>query len=148
MSAQVDQVSAYLDRGDLKYEQDSDQGIFRLVFEGRHGDLRVLIAVDSGMIQVFCYSPNRVPDSHRTEISLAVHRANYGMKLGNFEFDVDDGEIRYHTTLPLSDEFPDDEMLDHLLYVGVAMVDRYLPAFLAIVYGNEDVKLAIKAAEL
>jgi hypothetical protein len=148
MSAQVDQFSAYLDRGGINYEQDSENSFFRMMFDGKHGDIRVLIVVEDSLIQVFSHPANKVPENSRRSIAEAVCRANYGLKVGKFEFDLEDGELRYQTSIPLSDEFPDDEVLDHILYVGGAMVDRYVPAFLSIIYGNEDVKLAIEAAEL
>ncbi|MEM6365423.1 MAG: YbjN domain-containing protein [Planctomycetota bacterium] len=148
MSAQIEQYSAYLDRGEIKYEHDEDRGLFRMVFEGKHGDIRVLIVVEDNLIQVFSHPANKIPENARVLISQAITRANYGLKLGKFEMDLDDGELRYQSALPLGETFPDDEMLDHVLYVGGAMVDRYLPAFLSIIYGNEDVKLAIEAAEL
>lgn len=148
MSAQLDQMSAYLDRGSLKYEQDDEKGLFRLVFEGKHGDIRVLIVVEENLAQVFSHPPNKVPESFRSAIAEAITRANYGLKVGKFEMDLEDGELRYQTVIPIGSMFPEDEMLDHVLYVGGAMIDRYLPAFLSIIYGNEDVKLAIEAAEM
>ncbi|MEM1227014.1 MAG: YbjN domain-containing protein [Planctomycetota bacterium] len=148
MSAQVDQYSAYLERGSVKYDQDDERGLFRLVFEGKHGDIRVLIAVEDALIQVFTHPANKIPEGHRQQIAEAITRANYGLKMGKFEMDMEDGEVRYHTAIPIGQELPDDAILDHVLYVGGAMVDRYLPAFLSIIYGNEDVKLAIDAAEL
>lgn len=148
MSAQVDQLSAYLDRGTIVYDHDEERGIFRLLFDGKHGDIRVVMVIDEAMLQVFSHPAQKIPETHRQLIAEAITRANYGLKLGNFEMDLEDGELRYQTAMPLGDSFPDDEVLDHLLYVGGAMIERYIPAFLAIIYGNEDVKLAIIAAEL
>ncbi|CAD74705.1 MAG TPA: YbjN domain-containing protein [Rhodopirellula baltica] len=148
MSAQVDQFSAYLDRGEIKYEQDSENSFFRMMFDGKHGDIRVLIVVEDSLIQVFSHPANKIPENSRRAIAEAVCRANYGLKVGSFELDMEDGELRYQTSIPLGDDFPDDDVLDHILYVGGAMVDRYVPAFLSIIYGNEDVKLAIEAAEM
>lgn len=148
MSAQVDQLSAYLDRGTIVYDQDEERGMFRMLFEGKHGDLRVTMIIEESILQVFTHPANKIPETHRQLITEAITRANYGLKLGNFEMDLDDGELRYQSAMPLGEEFPEDDVIDHILYVGGAMIDRYLPAFLSIVYGNEDVRLAIKAAEL
>ncbi|TWU10414.1 YbjN domain-containing protein [Allorhodopirellula heiligendammensis] len=148
MSAQVDQLSAYLDRGTIVYDQDDERGLFRMLFEGKHGDLRVAMIIDESMLQVFTHPANKIPASHRQLITEAITRANYGLKLGSFEMDLEDGELRYQTALPLGEDFPEDDVIDHVLYVGGAMIDRYMPAFLSIIYGNEDVKLAITAAEL
>ncbi|WP_044302474.1 YbjN domain-containing protein [Rhodopirellula sallentina] len=148
MSALVDQLSAYLDRGAIVYDQDAERGLFRMLFEGKHGDIRVMMIIDESMLQVFTHPANKIPESHRQLIAEAITRANYGLKLGNFEMDFEDGELRYQTALPLGDSFPEDDVIDHILYVGGAMIDRYVPAFLSIIYGNEDVKLAIAAAEM
>lgn len=149
MTSLAEHFSAYLDRGEIKYEQDDERDLFRMLFDGKHGDIRVLIVVEDDMIQAFTHPPNKVADQFRDVMTQAITRANYGLKLGKFEMDLDDGELRYQAALPLAEnDFPADEVLDHILYVGGAMVDRYLPAFLAIIYGNEDVKLAIDAVEM
>ncbi|MFG0254019.1 MAG: YbjN domain-containing protein, partial [Rhodopirellula sp. JB053] len=78
MSALVDQLSAYLDRGTIVYEQDAERGLFRMLFEGKHGDIRVMMLIDESMLQVFTHPANKIPESHRQLIAEAITRANYG----------------------------------------------------------------------
>ncbi len=148
MSVFAEQLTAYLDQSGLQYQQSDANDVFQMCFDSKHGINRVLVLVADDLLQIFTYPPNKVIESQRLEIAHAVTRANFGLRIGHFELDVDDGELRYRIAVPLSDELPSNDVLDCLLPLGGAMVERYLPAFLSIIYGNEDVQLAIKAAEL
>ncbi|WP_153558053.1 YbjN domain-containing protein [Roseimaritima sediminicola] len=148
MSVFAEQLCAYLDQSGLQFQQSDDGTAFQMCFDSDHGINRVLVLVSDDLLQILTYPPNKVVDRQRLSIAHAVVRANFGLRIGQFELDMDDGELRYRIAVPLSDQFPADETLDCLLPLGGAMIERYHPAFLSIIYGNEDVELAIKAAEL
>ena len=74
-------------------------------------------------------------------------RANYGLKVGKFEMDYDDGEIRVHVAHVLTEGELDDAVIARLFGTGMALLDRYLPAVLSVIYGNELPRDAIRSVE-
>ena len=54
-----------------------------------------------------------------------VTRANRGMRIGNFELDFDDGEIRYKTSMDVEGGDLTDKMIDNLLRANLTTTDRY-----------------------
>ena len=76
-----------------------------------------------------------------------VVRANYGLQVGKFELDFDDGELRFQAAQILTEGTLGDGIIDRLMGTTMAMLDRYLPAFLSVIYGNESPQDAIVCVE-
>jgi hypothetical protein len=88
-----------------------------------------------------------VPEGCRPAIAEAVARANYGLRLGKFELDVDDGELRFQMAQVLAGESVGEEIIDRMISTAINMLDMYLPAFLSVIYANELPKDAIRRVE-
>jgi hypothetical protein len=101
---------------------------------------RFLLAVQAleepGQVVVYGLVPPLVPEEQRTEAALLVARMNRGMILGNFELDLDDGELRFKASVEPGDAPLDRSLLRPLLSVAAAMTDRYLPAIEAVNSGT------------
>jgi hypothetical protein len=93
------------------------------------------------------FSPLPVPQGCRPAIAEAVTRANYGLHMGKFEMDFNDGELRFQTSQILTGATVGEDVIDRMIGVTMAMLDRYMPAFLSVIYGNELPKDAIQCVE-
>ena len=60
---------------------------------------------------------------------------------------MDDGDIRFHASQVLVDDAVWEDVIDRLIYTTMGMLDRYVPAFLSVIYGNEEPKAAIAYVE-
>ena len=79
-----------------------------------------------------------------------LHRANYGLNNGNFDFDFNDGEISYRMAIYCGvDEFapPTYEQIDFALVVGLMMIDKYGDALIKVMFGLVEPADAIEDAE-
>ncbi|MFP4121955.1 hypothetical protein [Coleofasciculus sp.] len=65
-----------------------------------------------------------------------LSRANYGMIIGNFELNFDDGEIRYKTSTAVKNHLLDSGTIKQLVYTNVKMMDEYLPGIIAVTKGG------------
>lgn len=63
-------------------------------------------------------------------------RANYGLMIGNFEMDFNDGEIRYKTSIDVEGDNLSSALLKQLVYANVMTMDQYLPGIIAVIDGN------------
>lgn len=79
-------------------------------FRGEVGTYRVFarIDLDDSLFQVFGHSPVRVPPGSRVAITETVARINCGLKVGKFEMEVDEGELRFQAAQILLDDDLDD----------------------------------------
>lgn len=145
-------VGHFQDR-DLRYSTPDDHQTVVADFRGDVGTYRVIARVDDadGLFQVFAYMPLRIPEGARPAVAEAVVRANFGLKVGKFEFDMDDGEVLYQASQILAGEESGDSLSDgmigRLIATSLAMLDKYVPALLSVVYANEPAREAIARAE-
>lgn len=88
--------------------------------------------------------PERVPAERRAAVAELLTRINYGLILGNFELDLDDGEVRFKASL--AGAAATRAEFAPLVATVHAQMDRWLPALAAVADG--DTPAAVFAREL
>ena len=84
----------------------------------------------------------------RPAVAEYLTRANFGLALGNFELDMDRGVVGYKTTHLIERSVPlSESTIAHTVIANLAMMDRYLPAMLAVVSGQATPQQAVEQAE-
>ena len=63
-------------------------------------------------------------------------RINYGLNIGNFELDMNDGEIRYKTSIDVEGGDLTPRMVETLIAVNISTTDRYFPSFADVMYAG------------
>src|SRR3954466_8837290 len=91
----------YMEEEEGKYEILEGETIIRFHFKGRAGRLLCYGEVDEekGGLIFYSYLPVNAPPEKLTQVRDVVARDNRGMRIGNFELDYDDGEIRYTASI-------------------------------------------------
>jgi hypothetical protein len=73
-------------------------------------------------------------------------RANYGLPLGNFELDMNDGELNFKNSVDVNGGELTAEMVKTLITFSLECVNRYLPGLRAVLDGTAP-KQAIEAID-
>lgn len=125
--------------------------------EGEHGRWMTMIQVveDRGVFAFYSLLPVSPAGSGIPAVVEYVTRANLGMITGNFEVDVDTGDVRYKTAIDLSEVADEDlasgsvvrALVADLAYTNVSLADRYLPGLLQVVAGSSTPADAIDETE-
>ena len=149
MTLAYEKLIQHLDEHQIKYFTSADHQSICADFRGEVGMYRIVATVDpeDGLFQVFGHSPVRVPEGCRPAIAETLARANYGLKVGKFEMDFDEGDLRFQAAQILIDEQLEDETIRRLIGTAMAMLNSYLPAVLSVIYGNELPKDAVRCVE-
>jgi hypothetical protein len=149
MNAAYEKLLQHLDERDVRYLTNGESRSICADFHCEVATYRVIAAVDdeAGLFQVFGYSPVRIPEGARPAVAEAVARANYGLRIGKFEMDVDQGSVRFQAAQILHGDALEEDVIDRLMGTTMSMLDTYLPAFLSVVYGNELPADAIRCVE-
>ncbi|MCY2989029.1 MAG: YbjN domain-containing protein, partial [Planctomycetota bacterium] len=149
MNAAYEKLIQHLDERDVRYLTNGESRSICADFRCEVGTYRIIAAVDaeSELFQVFGYSPVRVPEGARAAVAETIARANYGLKVGKFEMDFEEGELRFQAAQILTEDSLDENVIDRLLSTTMSMLDMYLPAVLSVIYGNELPKDAIRCVE-
>ena len=139
MNAAYGKLVQHLDEREVRYPANDESRSICADFQGEVGTCRIIAAVDEDgdLFQVLAFSPVRAPEGSRPSIAEAIAHANYGLKLGKFETDWEDGELRFQVGQVLIGAVLDDALLERMFGTATAVLDCYLPAFLSVIYGNE-----------
>jgi hypothetical protein len=122
--------------------------ILRLAFQGENGQWNCFALANEEQQRFLFYSicPLEIPPINRSAIAEFLTRANYGMEIGNFEFDVDSGEICCKTSIDVEGDRLTSALIKPLVYTNVLTLDQYLPGIQAVLDGVAPVD-AIRAIE-
>ena len=126
-----------------------EDGIVKVTFKGENGEWTCVGQAIEKNDQMLFYSiaPLSTPEDRRTEMARFLARANYGTILGNFELDLNDGEVRYKTSIDANGEELVPKLVQPIVYANVLMMDKYLPGIMAVATGNVSAEEAIVAIE-
>ena len=139
----------FFDEEEWSYTPLTERPVLKLGYAGKTGNWTCYAQVRELDEQVLFYSicPLSVAPAKRPAVAEFLTRANYGLVIGNFEMDLEDGEIRYKTSLDAESAELTSGMIRNAVYANVLMMDKYLPGILSILGGNVPPKQAIDEIE-
>ena len=135
-------LKTFFDDDNWSYAEIAEDSALQLAFRGQHGRWNCYAKAREAQSQIVFYSiaPVVVSEEQLSHITKFIIRANSGLIVGNFELDLDDGEIRYKTSLDL--EGLEDTILhisqstnvliQSIVYANVNTMDAYLPGIMAV----------------
>lgn len=119
----------FLERKDLKYQAlEPDNSVLSLYMSMRSCRLntcRLLISLSDEALHSIAVCPINATPAVYDNVVEFITRANHGLKTGCFEFDYEDGEVRYRTHLHLTEGEPCDEDIEHYIIMPFIMMRRY-----------------------
>ena len=128
----------FMEAEEWKYEILEGETVIRFHYRGSAG--RVLcygdVEEDKDWLIFYSYLPVNAPMDHLHEMAEFITRANRGMRIGNFELDFDDGEIRYKTSIDVEGGELTHKMIDNLLRANLSTMNRYFPGMMKLIYGD------------
>lgn len=172
-----DAMANFFKKDDWPATQVEGQTAMSMNFQGQNGRWGCLGRVDEDkqLVLFYSYCPIKAPEDKRPILADFLTRANYGLYVGNFELDYNDGEIRYKTSIDvegnksIEEEAPADStpangaksteavtsepvelsfaLMKRLVYNNVGVMDKYMPGIMAVVYGGASPTEAIAKVE-
>jgi hypothetical protein len=126
-----------------------DKPIYRMGFAGRNGRFACYaqVRIDLEQLVFYVMVPVKAPEEQRPLVAEFVTRANYGLRIGNFELDYGDGEVRFKSSLHFEGVPLDPRLIRAALEPAVTTLDRYLPGLMAVIYGGQSPLEAIGQIE-
>jgi hypothetical protein len=149
-------VVLFLVRDDWPFSVDNGGLTIRSRFQGENGAWALVTRIHPERQQLAVYSvwEEHVPEAHRANVAEFLHRANYGLVLGNFEIDLSDGEVRFKVGLDVEGVHLDrprsspagPALVKQAFYAAVSLFDKYLPGLRAVA-GGADAHAAVRVIE-
>lgn len=134
-----------LRQDDWKFDFDKKNEIFKLGISGVNTNFHVFLLVDEEQESLLCntHIKQKIPHSKRLEVCDFMNRINYELANGNFEMDMDNGEIRFRTFLDLADAEPSEDQIHNIVWNGIQGFDTYYPGLMKLVYWDYSAEEAM-----
>ncbi|MBE6871542.1 MAG: hypothetical protein E7491_06260 [Ruminococcaceae bacterium] len=135
-----------LDSKGWKFKRFDEDLTISLGVRGDDLPMDLIMRVNTGAQVVSVFSPMgfKISEDKRVEAALAVCVANYGLVNGSFDYDINDGEIRFRATQSFRESITGDEVFEYLLAITNFTVDKYNDRFLMLSKGMIDLKKFIE----
>ncbi len=145
-------VENFFNRDGLKHEPFNERNVASASYsvDTRFGHVRIYFhAYDDKLIMHFMI-PLNAGEEERAKVGEFLLRANYGLKIGGFDFDFNDGEISYRIAMYFGDdEFapPTYDQINFAVIIGLMMIERYGDALVKVMFGLVEPEDAIAAVD-
>lgn len=148
----VENIKEFLDSDDWKFEFNEEKGSFNfgVTIDSNIKNIRYFLPVREDGYTVYAVSPINA-DNHdkdvMREMSEFICRANYGIRNGNFELDMRDGEIRYKVFVDCENITLSQEVIKNSIVIPSIMFERYSPGMIDIMFRGIKAEEAIIKCE-
>ncbi|MFG6332067.1 MAG: YbjN domain-containing protein [Lachnospiraceae bacterium] len=142
-------IISYLEKEDFHYDYDKDTGVIRtnVSISGKLQKLRYVFTVYESDFDTYAIINLNADEEQRPAVAEFLTRANYGLKLGNFEMDYRDGEVRYKCAVDCDECMPSEKVVQNTIYIPYNMFKRYGDGLLAVMFGLKSAADSIKEIE-
>lgn len=122
---------------------------FSARYVGTNAEFRVVTHINVELEQIYVYVifSESVPADRRLAVAELLTRANYGLRIGNFEMDFNDGEVRYKASLDFEGASLTHPLLKNLMYPAVQTSDRYFGSIMQVAFAGADPQAVINEVE-
>ena len=145
-------VEEYFDSEGMKYNSFDEDNVAHATYasEAKFGHVTAVFHAYHDMLILHFMLPLKASEEERDKVGEFLLRANYGLKVGGFDFDFNDGEISYRVAIHCGfEEFapPTHEQIDVSLTIGLMMVEKYGNALVKVMFGLAEPEDAVDSAE-
>jgi hypothetical protein len=123
--------------------------VLTMGFSGKNGKWQCFAQAREQQQQFVFYSvlPVNVPKEKRLKVAEFITRVNYGLVMGNFEMDFEDGEVRYKTSIDVEGAELSPAMIRQIVYSNIIITDRYLTSLMRVSFSDTTPEEAIEEGD-
>ncbi len=145
-------VKRFLTADDWHFSFEEERGIFKfgLGLKGKLKKLHYIVDIKEDEYLVYAISPLGADENDANmmmNLAEFICRANYGLKMGNFEMDYDDGEVRFKVHVLCKGVTPTAEMIKRSIYCPATMFNHYGSGIVDIIFNDTSGKAAVEKCE-
>ena len=149
MAEAMEKVLELFRAREWNFELDEKNQLVRSGINGDNGQWKIILSPSDEnevclMLSIF---PQRCPKYRRVACAELLTRINFGMLVGSFEMDFEDGQINFKTSHPFPEGQLDAELLKRVVGFNLDCMDKYLPAIMSVIYAGTSPAKALAALE-
>ena len=134
----IDRVRDYLDSNDWNYDYNDMKGtiVSGVNLKCKLSSTKLFFVFNDNGVTIYSNVSMKADEQTRAMALEFITRANYGIRVGNFEMDMSDGEIRYKVYINARGlDSISDEQIEEGIFIAANMLDRYGDGLLKVILG-------------
>jgi hypothetical protein len=141
----MDVVLQFLQEDRWHYQKVENKPAVRTGFRGERGTWVCYIMVDEAERRVLIHAlmGMNFPRQFYSQINEYITRVNYRLPVGNFEMNLDTGDVRFRTSVEVPDGQISSGQVRALAYTNVRAMDYYFPGVVAVVHSGLSPEAAL-----
>lgn len=139
----LDQIARLLDARGVVFTRHPALPLLMMRFTVPTGQWGTFVEVQDRRFAIYSARVDKVAPGARLAVAELVTRANHGLYLGNFELDLDDGAVRFKTSVELADTALTPALFERVLQTNLDEMARHLPAIDRVAGGTSSVAEAM-----
>jgi len=153
MSRSFDVISEFVKQSfEVEGWETDDDGDRTIAFrlddgDGREWDAGLLVDEDAERVLFYSTTLEMASPKHRAQVMELITRANFGLPSGNFELDLEDGEVCFKTSIELEGVELTPQMCTNLVGTNLVVMGTYFDALHDVMAGKVSAAEAIAAVE-
>ena len=134
-------VENFFEQDKIKFTPFDERNVARAIYnvDARFGHATIFFHAYNDRLVLHMMIPLKAEENERQKVAEFLLRANYGLKIGGFDFDFDDGEISYRISI---------EQIDFSVIIGLMMIEKYGNELVKVMFGLVEPEDAVASAEL
>lgn len=144
---QINIIKDFLNSQEWQFTQVEGKNILLFGISGKNGNFQCiadLIEEDDKKFIFFSVCGANTPLDKRPLMLNLLNILNYKLFFGNFEMDVEDGEIRYRTSISLNNFELNPNFIEELIMTNIITMDKNLPSIVGLMFGDITVEKALE----
>ncbi|MEZ6143730.1 MAG: YbjN domain-containing protein [Zavarzinella sp.] len=139
----------YMEQEKWVYEIVEGKELLRFHFKSGKARVTCFAEADEAKQWLIFYtlSPVVTPTDQLDRMAEFITRANYGLRMGNFELDFSDGEVRFKSSIDIEGGELTHKMIDNLLRSNLTAMNRYFDGMMRTIYTEAAVEEIIRDVE-
>ena len=131
------------------FEDKNGVGVFtiRMKLRCRMQSAQMVVLVREADYSTITTLPLCADEDHRLAMAEFLTRANWGMRNGNFELNMLDGEIRFKTHVHVGEQTPDLGAARLATMLPFLTIDRFGDAIIDVLFGFKSPREAFEAVQ-
>jgi|GEM_PF-3273800 len=134
----LDVIVNFFQNDDWKFSQLPGKACLRMGVKAENGEWECLAQAREEQEQfIFCsICPEEVPENKRLSVAEFLMRANWGLQIGKFTMNLENGEVRYETYINVKGDRLSLPLIKNVVYINILTMDRYLPGIVSVTRGS------------
>lgn len=143
---QIGIIKDFLISQEWQFTQVRGKNVLFFGISGKNGNFQCivdLIEEENKFIFLSVCGAN-TPSKKRQEMLELLNNLNYKLFFGSFEMNIEDGEIRFRTSISFNNIELNQKFIEELIMSNIITMDKSLPSIMGLMFGGISVEKAIE----